>query len=254
MIKNKYLASYKDESEIIPLASEIFNLNIKNNSLIHEYTWWKHDNTNEKYPLHYHKNKREIKYVVLHYTATICEPKNGLALRIPKAWNNSWNNNLKYEASADFGVDEDDIVQYNPDLEHYNCFATSNNSDKISIEMCNTFKRLDTKQMAHEIKPNQEQWGFSDKVLENTKKLILELYNKFGELEIITHYDVPRKDGYRKACPGIWGWNPLEKYDKDGKPCGMNDTKELDKFKQDIKELWETIKSKKEETKEIESK
>jgi hypothetical protein len=240
MVKKKYLVSYKDESEIIPLVSEIFNLNIKNNSLIHEYTWWKHDNTNEKYPLRYYKNKRDIKYIVLHYTATICEPKNGLALRIPKVWNNHWNNNLKYEASADFGVDEDDIVQYNPDLEHYHCFATSSNSDKISIEMCNTFKRLDTKQKPHEIKPNQEQWGFSDKVLENTKKLILELYNKFGELEIITHYDVPRKDGYRKPCPGIWGWNPIEKYDKDGNPCGMNDTKELDKFKQDVHDRWES--------------
>jgi hypothetical protein len=137
MVKNKYLASYKDDSEIIPLVSEIFKLNIKKKSLIHEYTWWKHDNTNEKYPLRYHKNKRDIKYIVLHYTATICEPKNGLALRIPKAWNNNWNNNLKYEVSADFGVDEDDIVQYNPDLEHYHCFATSNNSDKISISLFN---------------------------------------------------------------------------------------------------------------------
>lgn len=242
MIKNKYLVSYKDECEIIPLESKIFNLEIKIKSLLHEYTWCEHEQTKEKYPLRRYEYKRNIKYVVLHYTATTSEPKNGLALRIPKSWNNSWNNNQWFEASADFCVDEENIVQYNPNLEYYHSFSTSNDSDKISIEICNTYNSYDTKQMPHKIKANAEQWSFSEKVLENTKKLIIELYNKFGELEIITHYDVPRKDGHRKACPGIWGWNPLEKYDRDGNPCGMNDTNELDKFKQEVKELWESVK------------
>jgi hypothetical protein len=210
-------------------------------SLLGDYEWWYHERSKEKYPLRYHEKKRDIKYIVLHYTATFSEPKNGITTRIAKSWNMQWNANPKYEASADFGVDEDTIAQYNPDLEHYHCFATSNNSDKISIEMCNTFNRLGTKQMLDEIKPNQEQWSFSDKVLENTKKLIIELYSKFGELEIITHFDVPRSNGAQKPCPGIWGWNTHTKYDRNGKPCGTNDTSELEKFKQEVKEMWENL-------------
>lgn len=240
MSRNKYMETYKEETDIFPLESKIFNLEIKIKSLLHEYTWRRHEQSKEKYPLRRYEDKRNIKYIVLHYTATISEPKNGLALRIPSIWNSHWNINQQFEASADFGVDEEDIVQYNPNLEYYHSFSTSNDSDKISIEICNTYNSYDTKQMPHEIKANAEQWGFSEKVLENTKKLIIELYNKFGELEIITHYDVPRKDGYRKACPGIWGWNPLEKYDKDGNPCGMNDTNELEKFKQDVHDKWKS--------------
>lgn len=254
MSNTKELKSYNNDVKPIKLESKIFDLDIKMVSLLNNYKWWLHENSKNKYPLRYHKNKRDIKYIVLHYTATICEPKNGITTRIATSWNSAWNNNPKYEASADFGVDEEEIVQYNPDLEHYHCFATSNNSDKISIEICNTFNRLGTKQPSHQIKPNQEQWSFSDKVLENTKKLIIELYNTFGELEIITHYDVPKPNGAKKPCPGIWGWNTYTKYDRYGNECGTNDTKELDKFRQEVKELWETIKSDKEETKETESK
>jgi hypothetical protein len=242
-IKQKELISYKGECQCVQLESNIFNLNIKTNSLIDNYTWWFHEDTNEKYPLRCYQEPREIKYIVLHYTATFSEPKNGLAERLPKAWNISWNNKPRYEASADFGVDEETIVQYNPNIEYYHCFSTSNNSDKISIEMCTTYTSLGTTQMPHEIKPNAEQWSFSEKVLDNTKKLIIELFNKYGELEIITHFDVPLKNGWQKPCPGIWGWNTAQKYDRDGNPCGMNDTSELDKFKNEVKELWEKVKN-----------
>ena len=169
--------SYKDETEHILLESSIFNLNMKMVSLLENFEWCIHERTNEKYPLRRYDNKREIKYIVLHYTATTSNPKNGLSEQIAKVWNREWNNNPRYEASADFGVDEDTIVQYNPNLEYYHCFATSNNFDKISIEMCTTYNDLNTTQMPHEIKANAEQWGFSEKVLENTKKLIIELYN-----------------------------------------------------------------------------
>ena len=236
--------SYKDETEHILLESSIFNLNMKMVSLLENFEWCIHERTNEKYPLRRYDNKREIKYIVLHYTATTSNPKNGLSEQIAKVWNREWNNNPRYEASADFGVDEDTIVQYNPNLEYYHCFATSNNFDKISIEMCTTYNDLNTTQMPHEIKANAEQWGFSEKVLENTKKLIIELYNKFGKLEIITHFDIPRPNGEQKPCPGIWGWNTALKYDRHGKPCGYNDTIELEKFKQEVKEIWESLKNK----------
>lgn len=239
---NRYITYSSEKNEL--LESKLFNLNLEMNSLIDNYQWIEHDISGGKYPLKFHEDKREIKYIVLHYTATFSNPNNGLSKILPKIWNREWNNNPTYEASADFGVDEDIITQYNPDLEHYHCFSTNNDADKISIEMCNTYNSLGTTQMRHEIKANAEQWSFSEKVLENTKKLIIELYRKFGELEIITHFDVPNARGKHKACPGIWGWNTLEKYDKDGKPCGMNDTSELEKFKKEVKTLWEEVKNK----------
>jgi hypothetical protein len=101
---------------------------------------------------------------------------------------------------------------------------------------------LGTTQKFSEIHANAPQWYFSEEVLKNTKKLIIELFQRYGKMEIITHYDVPRKDGYRKSCPGILGWNNNIKFDKDGNPCGYNDTSELEKFKQDIEELWEATK------------
>lgn len=56
---------------------------------------------------------------------------------------------LSRKASADFIVDDKDVVQVNPDLERYYCWAVGDgkgkkgitNSNSISIEMCSTRKK-----------------------------------------------------------------------------------------------------------------
>lgn len=232
--------SYKDNTRNNPIEPKLFKLNIIFHSLLDEYEWTTHNN-GQKYPLTFYENKRDLKYIVLHYTVSKSS-KEGESTKMSKWWNQAWNKKENYDASADFGVDDMSITQFNPDLEYYSCHATSDNCDKISIEMCNMYDDMGTIQKFTEIHANAPQWYFSEEVLKNTKKLIIELFQKYGKMEIITHYDVPSKNGNRKRCPGIYGWNNAMKFDKDGNPCGYNDTSELEKFKQEIEELWEATK------------
>ena len=64
---------------------------------------------------------REIKYLAIHFTA-------GSASKIGSA-RNVRNVFLQREASADFAVDDAEIVQINPDIRNYYCWAVG---DKLS--------------------------------------------------------------------------------------------------------------------------
>lgn len=203
-----------------------------------------------KYPLKEFTKNRTIQYIVLHYTAGASSTA-GYAKTCRSTWNGQWNKNMDYEASADFAVDDGGVVQFNPDVDHFSTFATANNADKISIEMCSTFNTSKNQnyKLSSNTPPNMPQWEFSDKVLENTKKLILELFKKYGKkLEIIRHFDIPvKKDGkeYKKPCPGIIGWNDAAQYDENGnKRETNNNSTEFEKFRKSIYDEWDKIKPK----------
>ena len=150
---------------------------------------------------------RKIKYIVIHYTAGITS-RSGTA-----------KSNAKYfakettKASADFIIDDENIVQYNPDIKNRYCwhcggskyktkggslYKVCTSANSIGIEMCSTNS---AKKVTN---PNDANWYFTDAVIDNcvelTKKLMKEYDIKPDH--VIRHYDINGK-----LCPGIIGWN-----------------------------------------------
>ena len=150
---------------------------------------------------------RKIKYIVIHYTA-------GITSRPGTA-----KSNAKYfakettKASADFIIDDKNIVQYNPDIKNRYCwhcggskyktkggslYKVCTSANSIGIEMCSTNS---AKKVTN---PNDANWYFTDAVIDNcvelTKKLMKEYDIKLDH--VIRHYDINGK-----LCPGIIGWN-----------------------------------------------
>ena len=172
--------------------------------------------------------KRKIKYLVIHFTAG-SNSKKGAA----KANRDVF---LKRAASADFCVDDETIIQVNPDPTQYYCWAVGdgkgkygiNNKDCISIEMCSSLDKGTTSKM-----PNHEGWHISDAVLNNTLWLARYLMNKYKiDIDhVIRHYDATRK-----ACPGLIGWNDGTIYDAvTGKSTGKkNNSDEWLDFKKKL--------------------
>lgn len=150
---------------------------------------------------------RQIKYIVIHYTAGITS-KSGTAKSTAKYFAKE-----TAKASADFIIDDEFIIQFNPDLNNRYCWhcggskyktkggslykiATSANS--IGIEICST---NDTGKITN---ANDSHWSFSNKVINNTIELVkylMQIY-KIDIDHVIRHYDVTGK-----LCPGITGWN-----------------------------------------------
>lgn len=151
---------------------------------------------------------RKIKYLVIHYTAGISSIK-GSAEKNRNVF-------LTAKTSADFCVDNETIIQVNPNPLKYACWAVGDgngkhkiyNKDCINIEMCSTLKK------GNPAFPNHEGWEISDSVISNTIKLSKYLMNKYNiPIEnVIRHYDATDK-----CCPGVIGWNDGPLYDISGK-------------------------------------
>lgn len=156
----------------------------------------------------YLKN-RKVNFLVIHYTAGVTSRK-GTARNVC-AWFKSPNNTRK--ASADFVVDDEEIVQYNPDVANRYCnavggkkylntnpkfYGAANNTNCISIEICSNNR---TSKMTV---PNDENYYFTNKAVENAVKLAKYLMKEYSipELRLIRHYDVNGK-----PCPGVLGWS-----------------------------------------------
>lgn len=128
-------------------------------------------------------------------------------------------------ASADFGVDDTDMVQFNPDINNYYCWAVGDkkntyssggtyngkatNRNTISIEICSNLKKGTSASDA-----NHEGWYFTESALNNAVKLAKIIMKKYNiPLDrVIRHYDVTGK-----LCPGVIGWNNENIYDTSGK-------------------------------------
>lgn len=178
---------------------------------------------------------RPIKYIAVHYTAG-GSSKKGTAM-------NTRNVFLKRNASADFVVDDETVVQINPDLKNYYCWSVGDkknpyskggrlygkatNKNTVSIEMCSTLMNGWGASAA-----NHDGWYISDKVVDNTVRLVkylMKTYNVPKE-NVVRHYDISGK-----LCPGVIGWNTEPVYDNKGKKTNRNsDESDWDKFKSSI--------------------
>ena len=148
---------------------------------------------------------REIKYLVIHFTAG-SSSKKGKAMDARDVF-------ITRDASADFTVDDETIVQVNPEPRDYYCWAVGDgkgkygvtNKNSIHIEICSNLTKGTTVKV-----PNHEGWFFTEASIDNAlklSKLLIEKYN-IPFRNVIRHYDASRK-----LCPGILGWNPGIVYD-----------------------------------------
>ena len=145
------------------------------------------------------KYNRPIEYLVIHYTA-------GGTSRSGTAWNTAYMfaHNSR-PASADFIVDDTDIVQYNGDIKNRYTYAVGGklqgnpgggkfygkckNYNSISIEICSSNKTGNMKY------PNTKDWYFTTAALNNAIKLAQYLMEKYHipANHLIRHYDVNQK-------------------------------------------------------------
>ena len=182
---------------------------------------------------------RTIKYLAIHYTAGASSAP-GKARSMKSGWEK------KKKASADFGVDDKYMIQFNPDLHNYKCwsvgdkknpysgggklYGTATNANTISIEICSNLKDGYSAE-----KPNHDGWYYTEAALNNGLKLAAILMKKFNIPidRVVRHYDVSGK-----ICPGVLGYNNAPIYDKNGKKTDKFNNSELwTKFKERLKEM-----------------
>ena len=179
---------------------------------------------------------RSIKYIAIHYTAGGSSAP-GRAISMKSSWEKT------RRASADFGVDDKDMVQFNPDLKNYYCWSVGDkknpnggggqlygkatNRNTISIEICSNLKKGYSAS-----KVNHEGWYYTEAALNNAVKLVKILMKKFNiDIDhVVRHYDISGK-----ICPGIKGWNNYTLYDINGNKIGKNNSSEWIKFKERLK-------------------
>lgn len=175
---------------------------------------------------------RDIRYIAIHYTAGSTS-KAGSALATKNVF-------LTRAASADFVVDDAEIVQINPDLKNYYCWAVGDkknpysgggslygsalNKNTVSIEICSNLKKGTSSQDA-----NHKGWSFTEESLNNAVRLVRYLMKKYNvpKDRVVRHYDISGK-----LCPGIIGWNDAITYTTTGAMTSINSTSvEWEKFK-----------------------
>lgn len=183
-------------------------------------------------PLSVHISKyanRPIKYLAIHFT--------GSSNSKPGRANSTKSTFEKRSASADFCIDDRDIVQFNPDLKNYYCWAvgdkkyTNNkgggilygkatNRNTISIEICSTCVPATKIAVGTS---NHSGWYFTDATLNNAAKLAKILIKKYNIplSNVVRHYDISGKH-----CPGIIGWNEEQIYNSDGTKTSKYSTSE----------------------------
>lgn len=186
-------------------------------------------------PLKVHITKsanRPITYIAVHYTAG-GSSKKGSALNVKKVFETR-------NASADFCVDDETMVQFNPDIKNNYCWSVGDkkypnskgaslygkatNKNTVSIEMCSNLKSAYSAKYA-----NHEGWYLTDKTIEQCAKLVKILMKKYNiPIErVVRHYDISGK-----LCPGIIGWNDEIIYTNDGKATKKyNDSSKWLEFK-----------------------
>lgn len=146
------------------------------------------------------------------------------------------------EASADFAVDDRDMVQFNPDLSNYYCWAVGDkknpyssggqlngkatNKNTISIEICSTCTSGNVSI------PNHSGWSFSEASLDNAVKLAKILIKKYNIplANVVRHYDITGK-----LCPGIIGWNNESIYVNGKASQNKSDSSAWTAFKERLK-------------------
>lgn len=170
-------------------------------------------------PLNVHISKaagRQIKYLAIHFTAGSSSGK-GRARAVKGVFESRI-------ASADFAVDDAEMVQFNPDIQNYYCWAVGDkraasvncpaacNRNTISIEICSTLAKGTNANV-----PNHSGWSFTDAAIDNAvrlAKMLMRMYNIPKE-RVVRHYDITGK-----LCPGVVGWNDGRLYSTAGAITG----------------------------------
>lgn len=148
-------------------------------------------------------------WLAFHFTAGLTSKK-GAARNTATWFANPQNRN----GSADFIVDDAEMVQYNADLNNRRCWAVGDDSRRyskggrlygiavncntISIEICSNTKSGNIPNA------NSPDWYFTEASLQNALKLgayLMKMYNIDID-HVVRHYDISGK-----YCPGIIGWN-----------------------------------------------
>lgn len=160
---------------------------------------------------------RKIKYIAIHYTAGGTSKK-GTAMATRNVF-------ITRQASADYIVDDAEIVRINPDVRNYYCWAVGDklnsttgggrlhgvatNKNTISIEICSNLLPKTNVKIA-----NHGGWYFTDAALNNALKLVRYLMKEYNipKENVVRHYDISGK-----LCPGVMGWNDYYIYDTTGK-------------------------------------
>ena len=174
---------------------------------------------------------RPLRYIAIHYTAGSRSVK-GQAMQARNVF-------LQRKASADFCVDDETIVQVNPDIRNYYCWAVGDarnkwtgggslygkavNKNTVSIEICSTLRAGTSA-----VTPNHEGWSLSDKALGQARRLVRHLMAEYGipKENVIRHYDASGK-----LCPGIIGWNDGPIFTTAGvQTKGMSDSRKWREF------------------------
>ena len=154
-----------------------------------------------------YKKNRKVEWIVIHYTAGVTSRMNS-ALNLA-----AYFATRPDDCSADFTVDDYDVVQYNPDIRNrytWHCggskynnkggkyYGKCTNANSIGIEVCSTNS---TRKMQA---ANDKSYSFTDAVVKNTEELVKYLMKEYNipSDHVIRHYDVTGK-----LCPGIIGWN-----------------------------------------------
>lgn len=184
---------------------------------------------------------RQIKYIAVHYTAG-ASGKAGSAKAIRNVFVKRCSQKGK-GGSADFAVDDEQIVQFNPDLRNYYCWSvgdaknkyssggrlykTATNKNTVSIEICSNLKKG-----ADDHSANHAGWTFTAAALDNARKLIRYLMKKYNvpKANVVRHYDVSGK-----LCPGVIGWNDEAIYTTAG--VRTKEKNNSDKWQ----EFWDSI-------------
>ena len=181
---------------------------------------------------------RKIAWIAIHYTAGASSAP-GRAIHMKDSWEKT------RRASADFGVDSRDMVQFNPNPKEYYAWAVGDkknpyggggslygiatNRNTISIEICS-----DLRKGTNASKPNHSGWSFSKSTLDNAVKLTKILMKKYNiDIDhVVRHYDISGK-----LCPGLLHWNKGPIYtDIGNKTSQTNDESEWLAFKARLKD------------------
>lgn len=169
--------------------------------------------------VHVTKGRQTPLYLAIHFTA-------GSSSSAGRA-QSVYNVFTSRSASADFAVDDRDMVQFNPDINNYYCWAVGDakykyssggslygkatNRNTISIEVCSTCNPATTTAVSA---ANHPGWSFTEAALNNAVKLAKIIMKKYNIPidRVVRHYDISGK-----LCPGIIGWNNEYIYTIDGK-------------------------------------
>lgn len=176
--------------------------------------------------VHVTKGRQTPMYLAIHFTAG--------SSSTPGRAQNVYNTFVSRSASADFAVDDRDMVQFNPDINNYYCWAVGDkknpyssggslygkatNKNTISIEVCSTCTPATSTAVSA---ANHSGWSFTNATLNNAVKLAKIIMKKYNIPidRVVRHYDISGK-----LCPGIIGWNNEVIYDINGKKTSQKST------------------------------